>query len=60
MVTYIQEYLETHGFQSIVSEYELEPVVINVLNIERTLIDKILSVKRHAICGTIAEKARYI
>lgn len=60
LVTYIQEYLETHGFQSIVSEYELEPVVINVLNIERMLIDKILSVKRHAICGTIAEKARHI
>lgn len=58
--TYIQEYLETHGFQNIISEYGLEPVIINVLNIERTLIDKILSVKRHAICGTIAEKARHI
>ena len=58
--TYIQEYLESHGFSDVISEYELTPVSINVLNIERTFVDKIMSVKRHAICGTITEKARHI
>lgn len=60
LMTYIQEYLESHGFPDVISEYELEPVTINVLNIERTFVDKIMSVKRHAICGTITEKARHI
>lgn len=60
MKTYIQEYLESHGFEDVVAEYELVPVTLNVLNIERTFVDKIMSVKRHAICGTISEKARHI
>lgn len=58
--TYIQEYLESHGFEDVVAEYALVPVTLNVLNIERTFVDKIMSVKRHAICGTICEKARHI
>lgn len=33
---------------------------INTLNIERTFIDKIMSVKRHAICGTLDRKVRHI
>ena len=60
LMTYIQENLESHGFSDVISEYELKPVTINVLNIERTFVDKIMSVKRHAICGTITEKARHI
>ena len=60
MKTYIQEYLEAHGFKDVVAEYELAEVKLNVLNIERTFIDKIMSVKRHAICGTLSEKARHI
>ena len=60
LITYIQEYLEGRGYSDVLSEYELKPVTINVLSIERTFVDKILSVKRHAICGTIAEKARHI
>lgn len=58
--TYIQEYLESQGFCDAVAEYALIPVTVNVLNIERTFVDKIMSVKRHAICGTITEKARHI
>ena len=58
--TYIQEYLENHGFDDVVKEYELTEVNVNVLNIERTFLDKIMSVKRHAICGTIRSKARHI
>ena len=60
LITYIQEYLEGRGYSDVLSEYELKPVTINVLSIERSFVDKILSVKRHAICGTIAEKARHI
>lgn len=58
--TYIQEYLESHGFEDVVSEYDLTEVTLNVLRIERTFVDKIMSVKRHAICGTISQKARHI
>lgn len=58
--TYIQEYLEAHGFQEDVQQFELTAVEINTLNIERTFIDKIMSVKRHAICGTLDRKVRHI
>ena len=58
--TYIQEYLESHGFEDVVDEYELTEISVNVLNIERTFVDKIMSVKRHSICGTIKTKARHI
>lgn len=42
------------------TRFELSPVEINTLNIERTFIDKIMSVKRHAICGTLDRKVRHI
>ena len=58
--TYIQEYLEANGFNEDVQRFELETVTLNVLNIERTFIDKVMSVKRHAICGTLNEKVRHI
>lgn len=58
--SYIHSYLETQGFHEAIEEFELEEISVNVLNIERTFIDKIFSVKRHAICGTIGEKVRHI
>lgn len=58
--TYIQEYLEAHGFLDDVAQYGLSSVELNVLGIERTFIDKLMSVKRHAICGTLAGKVRHI
>ena len=58
--TYIQEYLEAHGMGAVAKEYELEIVCINTLGIERTFLDKIMSVKRHAICGTLEKKVRHI
>ena len=60
LVTYIQEYLETHGFEDEAAEYGLVPIELNVLNIERTFLDKIMAVKRHAICGTLSGKVRHI
>ena len=57
--TYIQDYLEANNQQEAVTEYELSPVEINVLGIERTFIDKLMSVKRHAYSGTISQKVRH-
>lgn len=58
--TYIQEYLEYHNYLDVVAEYELVCIFVNALNIERTFLDKVMSVKRHSICGTISGKARHI
>ncbi|MGM9602581.1 MAG: nucleotidyl transferase AbiEii/AbiGii toxin family protein [Faecousia sp.] len=58
--TYIQEFLESRGFEDEIARFDLTPVEINTLNIERTFIDKIMSVKRHAICGTLNRKVRHV
>lgn len=58
--TYIQEFLEYKEMFNEVREYELEEVKINVLKIERTFLDKIFSIKRHAIDGNITKKVRHI
>lgn len=60
MKTYIQEFLEEVGATDDIQKFELEAVTINVLNIERTFVDKLMSVKRHAICGNIESKVRHI
>jgi predicted nucleotidyltransferase component of viral defense system len=58
--TYIQEYLEAKGMPDVVTEFELEEIKMLVLRIERTFVDKLFSVKRHAICGTLPDKVRHI
>lgn len=58
--TYIQEFLEEHNGAEDIAKYELQEISLNVLNIERTFVDKLMSVKRHAICGTIDKKVRHI
>lgn len=58
--TYIQEYLEEQGMQDAIQEFELETVSVNTLDITRTFLDKVMSVKRHAICGTLLRKVRHI
>ena len=58
--TYIQEYLESRDMFEVVNEFELEEVWLNTLCIERTFLDKVMSVKRHAICGTLPNKVRHI
>ena len=60
MKTYIQEFLEEVGATDDIQQFELEAVTVNVLNIERTCVDKLMSVKRHAICGNIEAKVRHI
>lgn len=58
--TYIHEYLEENSESDDIEKYELEPVTINVLNIERTFVDKLMSVKRHAISGSLNKKVRHV
>lgn len=58
--SYIHEFLEDRNAADDIARFELVPVTLNVLSIERTFIDKIMSVKRHAICGTIGSKTRHI
>ena len=58
--SYIQEFLESIGETDAIDEYELKEVTVNVLNVERTFIDKVMSVKRHAFSGTLSSKARHI
>lgn len=60
MKTYIQEYLEEKGMQDVVTEFDLQEVKVNTLDITRTFLDKVMSVKRHAICGTLPRKVRHI
>ena len=57
--SYIHEYLE-ENLPDYVDQYKLKSVTLNVLNIERTFIDKLMSVKRHAICKKLSEKVRHI
>lgn len=58
--TYIQEYLESADMNDVVEEYQLVTVSVNTLRIERTFLDKVMSVKRHAICGSLYKKVRHI
>lgn len=58
--SYIHEFLEELKEDEDIKKYNLVPVTLNVLNIERTFIDKVMSVKRHAICGNLDKKVRHI
>lgn len=58
--SYIQEFLEDIGATDEIEKYALQPVTVNTLNIERTFVDKLMSVKRHAICGNMEAKVRHI
>ncbi len=58
--SYIQEYLENFNFIDDIEEFELHSVSLNVLAIERTFVDKIMSIKRHSICSTLENKVRHI
>lgn len=60
MHTYVQDYLLFKGMNEAIIEYDLHDIRISALCISRTFIDKIMSVKRHAICGTLQKKVRHI
>ena len=56
----VLEYLEHIGNEEVIKEYDLNPVTLNTLCIERTFIDKVMAVKRHAYCGSLQSKVRHI
>ncbi|HHU80961.1 MAG TPA: nucleotidyl transferase AbiEii/AbiGii toxin family protein [Acholeplasmataceae bacterium] len=58
--SYIHEYLEHKNACDDILRYELNEVTINVLDISRTFIDKLMALKRHAICGNLKEMVRHI
>ncbi len=58
--SYIHEYLEKCNEKEDIARFNLKEVTLNVLEIERTFVDKLMSVKRHAICGSINNKVRHI
>lgn len=58
--TYIHEYLAGKGMQAEIEEFALNDVSVNTLDITRTFLDKLMSVKRHAICGDMVRKVRHI
>lgn len=58
--SYIQEYLESINERKEIEAFELSEISLNVLDVERTFVDKLMSVKRHAICGTLPIKVRHI
>ncbi len=58
--SYIHEFLEEKEMFDDIERFALEPVTLNVLNIERTFVDKLMSVKRHALCGGLVAKVRHI
>jgi len=58
--SYVHEYLIEQNMDDIIDKYNLEEVELNVLNIERTFIDKIMAIKRHAFCMTLSNKSRHI
>lgn len=60
MKTYIQEYLEAQGMHEAINEFGLVEIQVNTLDITRTFLDKVMAVKRHAICGSLNEKVRHI
>ena len=60
LISYIHEYLLKIGELDAIEEFQLVSVEVNVLNIERTFIDKLMAIKRHAICGNLGEKVRHI
>ena len=58
--THIQEFLEEHNGADDIEKNGFQETILNVLNIERTFVDKLMSVKRHAICGTIEKSPSYL
>jgi len=57
---YIHEYLAFIDEVKAIDDYGLQSIYVNVLDIERTYVDKLMSVKRHAICGTLPAKVRHV
>lgn len=57
---YITKYLEKTNRQALVNQYQLEPFVMNVQTIERTLIDKLYALCDYHIQGKYERNSRHL
>jgi hypothetical protein len=44
----------------IMLEYDIRDISVQTLKIERTFLDKVFAIKRHAICGSLVNKTRHL
>lgn len=58
--SYILDYLLKYNYQDVIKKYEIKEIEINVLKIERTFLDKVMAIKRHAYAGDLNVKVRHI
>lgn len=58
--SYVCDYLNSIDRTDIIKQFNLNDVLLNVLHIERTFIDKVMAVKRHFVCNTLEDKVRHI
>lgn len=66
--SYIQAYIESLDERTLEylknrtegKKYEFVAIQVNVLDITRTFLDKVMAVKRHAIAGNLVNKVRHI
>lgn len=58
--TYIQEFLEYHNGYGDIRKYNLSTIGLNVIDIERTFVDKLMAIKRHVKTNNINNKVRHI
>ncbi len=58
--SYLHEYLEFKKENTLIRQYQLNPIEVLTLDISRTFIDKIMAIKRHAMSGTLPSKVRHI
>ena len=56
----IYDYLKDNGYDSLITEYGLEPFVINVQSAERTLIDKLYALGDYYLSDAVQEHSRHI
>jgi hypothetical protein len=56
----IYDFLKERGFDSIISEYGLEPYPVRVQSIERTFIDKLFAICDYYLDGRIREHSRHL
>lgn len=56
----IYEYLVNNNLNNIITEYQLEPFIVNVQSLERTFIDKIFAIGDYFLNGRVEFQSRHL
>jgi predicted nucleotidyltransferase component of viral defense system len=56
----IYDFLNEHGFNDLIAEYELQPYQVRVQSIERTFIDKLFAICDYYLDGRVREHSRHL